>query len=64
MKRSLIRVLSLVSLLGVPVGLLAQTTTTTKMKTKKKRMAKKHHKTMHHHATTTAPAMKPTPASK
>jgi hypothetical protein len=72
MNRSLARALSLVSLLAVPAGLIAQaaaaptpmattTTTTHKMATKKK--AKKHHKVVHH-MKSTAPAMSPTPVSK
>jgi hypothetical protein len=74
MKKSFVRALSLVSLLAVPAGLIAQaaapaptpmatttTTTTHKMATKKK--AKKHHKTVHH-MKSTAPAVAPTPAPK
>jgi hypothetical protein len=74
MKRSLVRVLSLVGALALPAGLIAQAaapaptpvtsttmekkTTTTKKKATKKR--KRHHKK----TTTTAPAVKPTPAPK
>jgi hypothetical protein len=75
MKRSFVRALSLVSLLAVPAGLIAQAatapapTTTTTTTTEKKaatgtRKVKKHHKKMHHHAKSTAPAMSPTPTSK
>lgn len=77
MKRSFVRALSLVSLLAVPAGLIAQaatapapttttTTTTTEKKAApmKKKAKKKHHKTTHHHMKSTAPAMSPTPASK
>jgi hypothetical protein len=78
MKRSFVRALSLVSLLAVPAGLIAQaatapapttttTTTTTEKKAAtgtKKMKAKKHHKKMHHHMKSTAPKMSPTPASK
>ena len=72
MKRSFVRALSLVSLLAVPAGLIAQatpptTTTTTTTTTEKKAPAKKmkkHHKKSHHHMKSTAPAMSPTPASK
>ena len=74
MKKSLVRALSLVSLLAVPAGLIAQaaaapapatttTTTTTTQKVAPKKKAKKHH-TMKHHAKSTAPAMSPTPGSK
>jgi hypothetical protein len=73
MKRSFVRALSLVSLLAVPAGLIAQaaaaptpsttTTTTTKKMATKKKAAKKHH-TMRHHMKSTAPAPVPTPASK
>lgn len=72
MKRSLARALSLVSLLAVPAGLIAQaaaaptpmatTTTTKKVATKKK--AKKHHKKTVHHMKSMAPAVAPTPAPK
>ena len=73
MKRSFVRALSLVSLLAVPAGLIAQaatapaTTTTTTTTTEKKapvKKVKKHHKKSHHHMKSTAPAMSPTPASK
>ena len=72
MKKSFVRALSLVSLLAVPAGLIAQaaaapapstTTTTTEKKVTTKKKAKKHH-TMKHHAKSTAPAMAPTPAPK
>jgi hypothetical protein len=74
MKKSFVRALSLVSLLAVPAGLIAQaatapapatttTTTTTTQKVAPKKKAKKHH-TMKHHAKSTAPAMAPTPAPK
>jgi hypothetical protein len=74
MNRSLARALSLVSLLAVPAGLIAQaaaappattttTTTTEKKMAVKKKATKKHHK-MHHHMKSTAPAAVPTPASK
>jgi hypothetical protein len=72
MNRSLARALSLVSLLAVPAGLIAQaaaappattttTTTTEKKMAVKKKATKKHHK---HHMKSTAPAAVPTPASK
>jgi hypothetical protein len=72
MKRSFVRALSLVSLLAVPAGLIAQaaaappattttTTTTEKKMAVKKKATKKHHK---HHMKSTAPAAVPTPASK
>lgn len=76
MNRSLVRALSLVSLLAVPAGLIAQaaaaptpmatTTTTTekKMAMGTKKRVRKHHKVHHHHMKSTAPAMSPTPASK
>jgi hypothetical protein len=75
MKKSLVRALSLVSLLAVPAGLIAQaaaapTPSTTTTTTTEKKMAtgttktKKHHKKMHHHMKSTAPAMAPTPAPK
>jgi hypothetical protein len=76
MKKSFVRALSLVSLLAVPAGLIAQaaatppttttttTTTTEKKPAVKKMKVKKHHKKMHHHAKSTAPAMSPTPAPK
>jgi hypothetical protein len=76
MKRPFVRALSLVSLLAVPAGLIAQaaaaptpstttttTTTTEKKMAVKKKATKKHHK-MHHHMKSTAPAAVPTPASK
>jgi hypothetical protein len=73
MNRSLVRALSLVSLLAVPAGLIAQaaaapapsttTTTTTEKKVATKKKAKKHH-TMKHHMKSTAPAPVATPASK
>ena len=73
MKKSFVRALSLVSLLAVPAGLIAQaaaapapapatTTTTKKVATKKK--AKKHHKKTVHHMKSMAPAVAPTPAPK
>jgi len=75
MKKSLVRALSLVSLLAVPAGLIAQaaaapapattttTTTTTDKKVATKKKTKKHH-SMKHHAKSMAPAVAPTPAPK
>jgi hypothetical protein len=73
MKRSFTRALSLVSLLAVPAGLIAQaaaaptpsstTTTTTEKKMATKKKTKKHH-TMKHHMKSTAPAPVATPAPK
>jgi hypothetical protein len=72
MKKSFVRALSLVSLLAVPAGLIAQaaaaptpgtTTTTTEKKTATTKKKSTTHKS-HHHKKSTAPAVAPTPAPK